>query len=115
MTGIAPSPAKVAKVGKLLLTAGKLHKHHILPQKFRTWFAQKGIRNIDDYTIPVSSQTHLKGLHGKGLDSFTPGKWNDAWSEFISKFPNATPSEIFYHAETLLHRYGLEFLKYVPY
>lgn len=101
--------------GQLLLTAGKLHRHHVLPQQFRKWFAQRGISNIDDYAIQISQSTHLKGVHGKGLGAQLPGEWNKQWIDFIKANPNASPSEIFHHAEGLLKRYGLEHLQYVPY
>jgi hypothetical protein len=95
---------------RLLITAGKktLHKHHIMPQQFRKWFAERGISNIDDFTVPISSKTHGT-LHGKA------GRWNQRWSEFINENPAATPSEIFYHAESLLKEFGLQHLPYVKY
>lgn len=114
---IAPDVAAVAANGggQLLLTAGKLHKHHVLPQQFRKWFAQRGISNIDDYAVQIGQRTHLKGVHGKGLGAKLPGGWNTQWSDFIKSNPKASPSEIFNHAEGLLKRYGLEYLRYVPY
>jgi hypothetical protein len=48
-----------------LLGPPKIHKHHIFPQKFRHWFASRGI-DIDLYTIDLSSGTHLGGVHGIG-------------------------------------------------
>lgn len=113
---IKQAAAAAAKGGEqLLLTAGKLHKHHVLPQQFRKWFAQRGISNIDDYAVQIGQSTHLKGVHGKGLGAQLPGDWNKQWSYFIKTNPNASPSEIFHHAEGLLKRYGLEHLPYVPY
>ena len=103
------------KTGQLLLTSGKIHKHHVLPQAFRKWFNQRGIQNIDDYTIPISQSTHLKGIHGKGLSTQFPGQWNKLWGEFIKANPNASPSEIFYFAEGLMKRFGLEHLRYIPF
>ena len=91
-----------------LLNSGKLHKHHVLSQQFRKWFASRGIKNIDDYTIQMSAKNHLKTLHGQG-------KWNEQWSNFIKANPKATPSQIFYQAESMLKRYGLEHSRYVPY
>ncbi|WDF70452.1 DUF6443 domain-containing protein [Sphingobacterium oryzagri] len=43
---------------QLLITAGKktLHKHHIMPQQFRKWFSERGISNIDDFTVQLSSK-----------------------------------------------------------
>ncbi len=101
--------------GQLLLTAGQLHKHHVMPQQFRKWFAQRGISNIDDYAVQIGQSTHLKGVHGKGLGTQLPGGRNSQWGSFIKANPNASPSEIFHQAEGLLKRYGLEHLRYVPY
>ncbi|MFW6249236.1 MAG: DUF2380 domain-containing protein, partial [Bacteroidota bacterium] len=99
---------------KALPNAAKIHNHHVFPQQFRKWFSSKGISNIDDYAVPLSSQTHLKGVHGRGLVNLQ-GRWNQRWSTFIKNNPNATPSEIFYHGESLLKEFGLEHLRYVPY
>ena len=105
-----------SKVAPKLLTQGAkaLHKHHILPQKYRSWFKNRGISNIDDYAIRISQPTHSRGVHGRGLGKM-PGRWNQHWANFIKNNPNATPSEIFHYAEGLLQRYGLEHLRYVPY
>ncbi|MCC9019745.1 DUF6443 domain-containing protein [Flavobacterium lipolyticum] len=91
-----------------LLKAGKLHKHHVLSQQFRKWFASRGIKNIDDYTIQISAKNHLKSLHGQG-------KWNQQWADFIKANPSASPSQIFYQAESMLAKHGLEHSRYVPY
>ncbi len=105
-----------AKTGEqLLLRVGQLFKHHVLPQQFRKWFAQRGISNIDDYTVQIGQSTHLKGVHGKGLGTQLPGNWNKQWADFIKANPNASPSEIFHYAEGLLKRYGLGHLQYIPY
>lgn len=86
----------VKNVGKRLLLKAPdvIHRHHRLPQEFKTWFKKQGIKNIDDYTVEISAQTHLKRVHGKGLGNL-PGQWNKKWSEFIKTNPNASPSEIF--------------------
>lgn len=108
---------KGATLGSVkLLTQGAkaLHKHHVFPQQFRKWFSTRGINNIDDYAVTISQSTHLKGVHGKGLGNL-PGRWNQRWIDFIKSNPNASPSEIFYHGESLLREYGLEYLPYVKY
>jgi hypothetical protein len=100
---------------QLLLEApAVIHRHHVLPQEFKAWFKRQGIKNIDDYTVEISAQTHLKGVHGRGLGNL-PGQWNRKWSDFIRTNPNASPSEIFNQAEDMLKQYGLEYLPYVPY
>lgn len=103
---VKPSTSVRALTG--LLKAGKLHNHHVLSQQFRKWFASRGIKNIDDYTIQMSGKNHLKSLHGQG-------KWNQQWAEFITANPSATPSQIFYQAESMLQKHGLEHSRYVPY
>ncbi len=132
--GVREAASWMAPTGKVLGVAGKLigkmgskvapklliqgaralHKHHILPQKYRYWFKNRGISNIDDYTIRISQPTHSRGVHGRGLGKM-PGRWNQHWANFIKNNPNATPSEIFHYAEGLMQRYGLEHLRYVPY
>jgi Predicted lipoprotein of unknown function (DUF2380). len=57
----------------------------------------------------------LKGVHGKGMGQTLPGGWNSKWADFMKSNPGASASQIFYHAEGLLNRYGLQNLKYVPY
>jgi RHS repeat-associated protein len=106
----------VEKVGgqHLLRAPEFIQRHHVLPQQFKSWFGKQGIKDIDAYTIEISSQTHLKGVHGSGLGNL-PGNWNQQWNEFIKTNPNASPSEIFNQAERMLKQYGLEHLPYVPY
>lgn len=99
---------------KLLRAARVMHKHHVLPQQFRRWFASRGINNIHDYTVQISRTAHLRGVHGRGLGNM-PGRWNQRWQDFITANPNARPSEIFHHAEGMLKRFGLEHLPYVRY
>lgn len=98
----------------LLQAPANIQRHHILPQEFKGWFKSRGITNIDDYTIEISSQTHLKGVHGRGLGNL-PGRWNQKWADFIRTNPNVSPSEIFNQAEGMRKLYGLEHLPYVPY
>ena len=95
-------------VSNLLKASSKVHKHHVLSQQFRNWFASRGISNIDDFTIQMSARNHLKTLHGQG-------QWNAQWAQFIRNNPNANPSQIFYQAETMLKSFGLEHSRYVPY
>jgi RHS repeat-associated protein len=101
--------------GPLALPVGNPHKHHVLPQSFRSWFKQRGIPNIDDYTVVIDGGFHLKAIHGRGGGPQNPGKWNSQWTNFIKNNPNATPSQIFHFAEGLLKRNNLDHLKYVPY
>lgn len=112
LLGLAPLASEFRGGRKLFLNASKVvHKHHILPQQFRKWFAQQGIKNIDDYTVRISQYTHSKGVHGKGVGNLEGG-WNKQWSEFIKANPNASPSAIFNQAETMLKQYGLNHIPY---
>ena len=94
---------------QLLLMAGKktLHKHHVLPQQFRKWFAERGIKNIDDYTVKLSQKGH-QNVH-------SAGQWNKKWKDFIDANPTASPNEIFHQAENILNESGLQHLPYVKY
>ena len=47
-------------------------RHHIFPQEHRQFFADRGLNNIDDYTIPLDQATH--GAIHKWMGS---GPWND--------------------------------------
>ncbi|MDF2788859.1 MAG: hypothetical protein K0S80_1957 [Neobacillus sp.] len=89
------------------------HKHHIYPQEFRKWFKKMGI-DIDDYTIKLDTTTHLKGVHGNGLD-IMEGKWNKKWREFRERNSDASKSEAKKFAKKLLKEYGLDDLPIKPY
>jgi RHS repeat-associated protein len=112
---VEPPKAESSPKEQLALPPPKvLHRHHVLPQQFRKWFRERGIKNIDDYTVEIAEGTHLKGVHGKGLGDM-PGNWNARWEAFIRDNPFATPSEIMKHAEDLLSEYGLRHSPFVPY
>ncbi len=101
----------------LLNPPATIARHHVFPNTFRKWFAQRGIDNIDDYTIEMEHwNTHLRGVHGKGLKQFNlPGRWNSRWAGFIKTNPSATSSEIFKFGEDLMSEYGFRFSKFVKY
>ncbi|WP_155949902.1 DUF2380 domain-containing protein [Xanthomarina gelatinilytica] len=106
---------EIVQGGQLLIEgASSLHKHHIFPQQFGSWFAKRGI-SINDFTIPLSQRAHLRGVHGKGLDGKFIGRWNQRWLEFIENNPNANASEVFYFGESLLQDFGLDHLNYIKY
>ncbi|MCB9772142.1 MAG: DUF2380 domain-containing protein [Candidatus Omnitrophica bacterium] len=89
-----------------LLTAPKMAKHHIFPQRFKPFFNSKGI-DIDKFTVSIPQNTaHLKGVHGNGLNNM-PGKWNERWENFIKSNPNATPQDIYQFGGKLMDEYGL--------
>ncbi len=99
--------AAASKAGVFLLaTAKNIERHHILPQKYRRWFAERGIANIDDFTIELQRMTHGDATYGRTPNVY--GSWNDAWLTFKTAHPNATPSEIFHFAEELLDVYGIK-------
>jgi hypothetical protein len=109
----------VGNVSQSLLEAPTVHKHHIFPQKFRIWFAQRSI-DIDLYTIKLSRSIHLRGIHGKG--GFVgpgsvefPGKWNSYWQAFIDTNPHATPKEVYQFGGYLMDLFGLSDIAITPY
>jgi len=90
------------------LAAPNLADHHVFPQQFRRFFEEKGI-NIDDYTVTVGESTHLKGLHGKGIEGIPElsGRWNQKWSTFVESNPDATAKEIYQFGGKLMDEYKL--------
>ncbi len=102
-----------------LLESSKTQLHHIFPQHFRTWFANRGI-DIDNYAVSLERVTHLTGIHGRGGfvgpgNVLLPGKWNARWKAFIQQNPNATAKEIYQYAGQLMDEFGLNRLPIVPY
>jgi hypothetical protein len=111
--------AQAASRAAPLLEAPKMHRHHIFPQGFRSWFARRGI-DIDLYTVELSSGTHLSGVHGEGGfvgpgNVNLPGRWNALWQAFKDANPNATAKEVYQFAGQLMDQFGLSGLPIVPY
>ena len=90
----------------------KLHKHHIYPQQFKSWFKGRGI-DIDKFTIELEQSVHLKGVHGKGLGELQ-GRWNQRWAEWIKGHPNATKKEVEQFSQKLLKEYVLNTVPVKP-
>jgi hypothetical protein len=88
-----------------LLAAIKVNDHHIFPQQFKKFFAERGIK-INDYTVSLGQTTHLHSVHGKGSAGLA-GRWNSRWEEFIQKFPNATTREVYQFAGSLMDEFKL--------
>ncbi|MEW6183575.1 MAG: PQQ-binding-like beta-propeller repeat protein [Bacillota bacterium] len=104
---------RVARVAKTANVITKIHKHHIYPREFRSFFRSRGI-NIDKYTIELDKSVHLRGVHGKGIDGLS-GKWNQRWEKWIKEHPRATKKEVERFAQQLLKEYGLDKLPIKPY
>jgi hypothetical protein len=96
-----------------LLGPGRMMDHHIFPEQFRSLFEKAGIE-IDNFTVPLTESTHLKGVHGRGLGDL-PGGWNGRWSDFFSANPNATATEIYQFGGRLMDEFGLSGLLISPY
>ncbi|WP_074951600.1 TIGR02269 family lipoprotein [Myxococcus fulvus] len=86
------------------LPRGRWEKHHIFPQSqdLAIWFERQGVK-IHDYTMPIPLSVHRRIHDGTGRG----GAWNDAWRDYMSARPFATPEEIFRHAGELIHRFEL--------
>lgn len=108
---LPPSPENVCT--PLSLPPARLQDHHIFPQTFRRYFEQNGI-NIDQHTITLGSNNHLRGIHGRGIGSM-PGRWNDRWRNFIENNPNASQREIYQFGGRLMDEYGLTNYRIHPY
>ncbi|NMO14817.1 TIGR02269 family lipoprotein [Pyxidicoccus fallax] len=85
------------------LTAGRWEKHHIFPQAedLAMWFAIRGVK-IHQYTMPIPRDLHRR-IHSGDRG----GPWNQAWREFRTAKPGASPTEIYKHAGELIHRFQL--------
>lgn len=58
---------------------GQIDLHHCFPQQYRIYFMQKGIPEIDLYTIPLPKREH---------DFLTyKYKWNNVWGAYIAAHP----------------------------
>jgi hypothetical protein len=89
-----------------LLEPPSMAKHHIFPQQFKKIFDKAGI-DIDKYTISIPQNiTHLKGLHGRGINGM-PGHWNQKWADFFRTNPNATNKDMYQFAGKLIDEFRL--------
>lgn len=98
---------------RALLANPRIHRHHIMPQRFRDFFEARGI-DIDQFTVELTEGRHLRSIHGRG-DAITPGGWNRRWQDFIQDNPNASAREVYQHAGRLMDEFGLRDLPIVPY
>jgi RHS repeat-associated protein len=71
--------------------------HHLLPQQFRSWFAQAPREmNVDspEFTTCLPRRCHT-GSGGVHSNQNGPGtNWNALWEEFIEQNPNASPQQV---------------------
>ena len=101
-----PEPLRIA-------APAKMHDHHLMPQKFREWFAQRGI-NIDLHTVTLGEKSHLKGLHGNGLGNM-PGGWNEEWEAWINANPTASGKDVYQKLGAMMDEYNINHLAIHPY
>ena len=99
-----------AKDVKLLTASENLADHHIFPQTYRGWFQERGIENIDQFTVTLDRWTHLGAVHGNGNMGQLPGRWNKAWSGFIDANPFASSLEIYQQAGRMMDEFGISHL-----
>lgn len=85
----------------------------MFPQTFRSKFAKAGI-NIDDFSIAISGDIHLKGLHGKGLGQLK-GRWNKQWKSFFDSNPNASAKDMYQQLGKMMDANQLSGDKIIPY
>lgn len=106
VTAPKPEPLRIA-------APAKMHDHHLMPQKFREWFAQRGI-NIDLHTVTLGEKSHLKGLHGNGLGNM-PGGWNEEWEAWINANPTASGKDVYQKLGAMMDEYNINHLAIHPY
>jgi hypothetical protein len=101
---------------RLLLAAGKLHKHYIFPQQgnIANWIRERGI-DIHQWTVEIDETVHLRGVHGNGYAGFE-GHWNARWEQFRdANKDTASPKDIYQFAGQLMDEFGLSGLPLKPY
>ena len=86
-----------------VLPPGRWVRHHIFTQELREWFMERGLENIHHFTIIIPEHLHLR-IHGDGPRG---GLWNQAWRDFKSQYPRASPADIYRHAGELMFRFEL--------
>ncbi|WP_437962692.1 RHS repeat-associated core domain-containing protein (plasmid) [Sorangium sp. So ce119] len=111
--GTPSAAVGVPQTPAALLAPVKIQRHHIFPQKFKTFFQARGV-DIDKFTVEISQGHHLSSVHGRG-ELNTPGRYNQRWAEFIETNPNATAKDIYQFGGRLMDEYGLNRLPIVPY
>ncbi|WP_437653680.1 RHS repeat-associated core domain-containing protein [Sorangium sp. So ce1182] len=111
--GTPSAAVGVPQTPAALLAPVKIQRHHIFPQKFKTFFQARGV-DIDKFTVEISQGHHLSSVHGRG-ELNTPGRYNQRWAEFIEANPNATAKDIYQFGGRLMDEYGLNRLPIVPY
>ncbi|XXT17007.1 RHS repeat-associated core domain-containing protein [Sorangium sp. So ce429] len=111
--GTPSAAVGVPQTPAALLARVKIQRHHIFPQKFKTFFQARGV-DIDKFTVEISQGHHLSSVHGRG-ELNTPGRYNQRWAEFIEANPNATAKDIYQFGGRLMDEYGLNRLPIVPY
>jgi RHS repeat-associated protein len=71
--------------------------HHLLPQQFRSWFAQAPrFMNVDSegFTMCLPRKCHT-GSGGVHSNQNGPGtNWNARWAQFIAQNPNASSQQV---------------------
>jgi Predicted lipoprotein of unknown function (DUF2380) len=72
--------------------------HHNLPRQFSPEFNRAGI-DINDYVLYMPRNEHR--LLPNGLHTGS-NHWNAQWRRFFKDYPNATPDQIFEHANNML-------------
>jgi hypothetical protein len=105
--------AGAARGAPKLLQAGKQAKHHLMPQQFQKFFAERGI-DIHQYTVKIGQSTHLKGVHGKGLGNL-PGRWNPTWKQWIKANPNASAKDVYQQLGRMMDEFNLSHIPIQPY
>jgi len=84
----------------------KIHYHHIYPkfrgnEKYSSFFEELGI-NVDQWTVAVNEETHLKYVHNETV-------WNEVWKAWIDEHRGeVTAEEVLRFGRQLLTHFGLE-------
>lgn len=108
----AASTATGAGTALCARSPGPIHRHHLLPQQFRSRF-KAGDIDIDRYIVKINADYHRRVIHrGRG-----GGDWNAEWDMFLKKWDPVGKNaikKVHKQLEKMLERYGLENLPFEP-
>ena len=97
-------------------------RHHVFPQEYQSFFEQRGLQDIDEFTVDLEEATH-QAIHGGGdwrRGRAWPGEWNtNIMRELIEAETRQggallTREQILEIGRNLMRRYGID-QPFVPY
>ena len=105
-TGVPGAPggaASVIKGYRAAKIAKGVHKHHLLPRKFKNFFTKKNL-NIEKWTMNIPDWKHTYKPDGVHTG---PDNWNKVWEEWIEKNKGAKAKDVLGQLDKMVDDFGL--------